>query len=80
MKYLHEAQPLVRLHEEGLEWEKKSISSVSSRPGMAVSPLCVFKVGTRSPQAANTTVCDSGFAAIVIVLKVIKRNFCFQRN
>lgn len=80
MKYLHDAQPLVRLHEEGLEWEKKSMSFVSSRPGMAMSPLCVFNVGTRSPQAANTTVRDSGFAAIVIVLLVIERNFCFKRN
>lgn len=70
----------MRLHEEGLEWENKSISFVSSRPGMAMSPLCVFKAGTRSPQAANTTVCDSGFAAIVILLLVIKRNFCFKRN
>lgn len=80
MKYLHDAQALVRLREEGLKWEKESIGFLSSRPGMAMSPLCVFKVGTQSPQAAKTTVCDLGFSAIVIVLLVIKRNFCFKRN
>lgn len=75
MKYLHEPQGLARLREESTEWESRSVGVLSSQPGKATPPLCIFKAGLKSPQSDNTSNLGWGFAAVAVVLQIIKINF-----
>lgn len=47
---------------------KRSIGVLSSQPGKAMPPLCIFRVGLKSPQSDNTSNLGWGFAAVAVFL------------